>query len=197
MYNYLKCKFPLNLSDAEKNAINRDWEKIVFLTEPIDKKVGEFLIRKNGELCHNFTEYEKVDEDKIGEPGVIWNGTTYARIKNTRWDRVEFTGKISVKTEVISKQVDAGITIEFEFNNGYVVNHKPEIVLIDNSERLAHDQKIKQLAIKRANMYNSLYYRIYTNIIKSPMIKILRCIRTSLDLIQDLMWKLEQKINKL
>ena len=46
-------------------------------------------------------------------------------------------------------------------------------------------------------MYNSLYYRIYTNIIKSPMIKILRCIRTSLDLIQDLMWKLEQKINKL
>lgn len=196
MYNYLKCKYKLDISDTERDSINRDWEKIVFITEPIDNKVGEFLVRGNGELCHNVTEYEKVDDDKIGEPGVIWNGKEYAKIKNTRWDRLNFTGVIEVKTEVISKKIDAGITINFEFVKGYVVNHKVDIVLIDNAERLEHDRKIKQLAIKRAKVYNSLYYRIYNKCITTPILKILEKIRSVTAWLQDVIWKLEQKIKK-
>lgn len=196
MYNYLKCKYKLDISDTERDSINRDWEKIVFITEPIDNKVGEFLVRGNGELCHNVTEYEKVDDDKIGEPGVIWNGKEYAKIKNTRWDRLNFTGVIEVKTEVISKKIDAGITINFEFVKGYVVNHKVDIVLIDNTERLEHDRKIKQLAIKRAKVYNSLYYRIYNKCITTPILKILEKIRSVTAWLQDVIWKLEQKIKK-
>ena len=67
MYNYIKCKYKLNLTEEEKNSIERDWEKITFLCDPILGKVGEFLIRGNGELCHNVTEFEKVDDSEIGE----------------------------------------------------------------------------------------------------------------------------------
>jgi len=196
MYNYLKCKYKLDISDIERDSINRDWEKIVFITEPIDNKVGEFLVRGNGELCHNITEYEKVDDDKIGEPGVVWNGKEYAIIKNTKWERLDYTGSFDVKTEVIGKKVDAGITINFEFNRGYVVDHNVDIVLIDNKERLEHDKKIKDLAIKRVKRYNSLHYRIYNKCIITPILKILENIRNITAWLQDVIWKLEQKIKK-
>ena len=34
MYNYIKCKYPLNLTDTERDSIDRDWEHITFLCDP-------------------------------------------------------------------------------------------------------------------------------------------------------------------
>ena len=196
MYNYIKCKYSLKLSENEISSIDRDWTTITFLCDPILDKVGEFLIRGNGELCHNVTEFEKVDQEDIGEPGVIWNGTQYARIKSTEWMRVDFTGKFTIESQIISKTTDANIKIDFEFKNGYVVDDTPNIVLIDNKERLEHDKKIKQLAIKRAQKFNSNSYKAYECIVKKPLIKILHGIGYTGSYIQDIAWKLERKLNK-
>ena len=181
MYNYIKCKYNLDLSEEEKSSIDREFETITFLCDPILGKVGEFLIRGNGELCHNVTEFEKVKSDEIGEPGVVWNGSDYARIKSTEWERLDYTGEF---------------TIEFSFEKGYVVSHKPTIVLIDNQQRLEHDQKIKQLAIDRVNRLNSKSYKVYDMIIRKPLIKVLHGIGYLGSLIQDVAWKLERKLNK-
>ena len=60
------------------------------------------MIRSNGELCHNIVEYQQVENDQIGEPGVIWNGTTYARITNKEWKRIDYTGELEIKTQIIA-----------------------------------------------------------------------------------------------
>ncbi len=196
MYNYIKCKYKLNLTEEEKNSIERDWEKITFLCDPILGKVGEFLIRGNGELCHNVTEFEKVDDSEIGEPGVIWNGTGYARIKSTEWVHVNFSGKLKIESQIIAKTSDADIKIEFELRQGYVVDHTPNVVLIDNTDRLEHDKKIKQLAIIKAKKYNSNSYKMYNLILRKPLIKLLHGVGYTGSYIQDIAWKLEKKLNK-
>lgn len=196
MYNYIKCKYNLDLSEEEKSSIDREFETITFLCDPILGKVGEFLIRGNGELCHNVTEFEKVKSDEIGEPGVVWNGSDYARIKSTEWERLDYTGEFTIESQIISKITDADIKIEFSFEKGYVVSHKPTIVLIDNQQRLEHDQKIKQLAIDRVNRLNSKSYKVYDMIIRKPLIKVLHGIGYLGSLIQDVAWKLERKLNK-
>ena len=35
-------------------------------------------------------EYEKVNDEDIDKPGVIWNGTEYARVKNTDWSKIDY-----------------------------------------------------------------------------------------------------------
>ena len=196
MYNYIKCKYKLNLTEEEKNSIERDWEKITFLCDPILGKVGEFLIRGNGELCHNVTEFEKVDNSEVGEPGVIWNGTEYARIKSTEWQRIDLNDKITIETQIISKKTDADVKVEFEFEHGYVVSHKPSITLIDNQERLDHDKKVKEFAIKRAKRFNSPWYKAYNTLFRTPMLYLVRSIGYLGSYLQDLSWKLERQLNK-
>ena len=196
MYNYLKCKYVLDISDEEKSAIDRDWEKITFLCDPILGNIGEFLIRGNGELCHSQVDYEKVPDESIGEPGVIWNGTGYARIKSSDWVRVDLTGELKITTQIISKKTDASVEINFKFENGYVVSHKPNIVLIDNAERLAHDKKVKQFAIDRAKRLNSKWYRCYDMLVRLPIKKLLRCVGYVGSFLQDISWRLERQLNK-
>ena len=84
MNNYIKCKYPLGISDIDQEAINVDLETVNFLCKPIEEKLGDFLIRGNGELYHNVIEYEKVGSELAGEPGVLWNGTGYAKIKSKK-----------------------------------------------------------------------------------------------------------------
>lgn len=196
MYNYIKCKYKLNLTEEEKKSIERDWEKITFLCDPILGKVGEFFIRGNGELCHNVTEFEKVDDSEVGEPGVIWNGTEYARIKSTEWQRIDLNDKITIETQIISKKTDADVKIEFEFEHGYVVSHTPSITLIDNQERLDHDKKVKEFAIKRAKRFNSPWYKAYDTLFRTPMLYLVRSIGYLGSYLQDLSWKLERQLNK-
>lgn len=196
MYNYIKCKCELDISDSDKAAIDADLNKVTFLCNPIEGKVGEFLIRSNGELCHNVTEYEKAPSEEMGSPGVIWNGTDYARVKSTDWIRLDFSGDLEIETQIISKKTDASIKIKFEFANGYVRGHTPEVLLIDNTERLAHDETIKKLAIGHAEKLNSTSYRTFELLVKKPLTAIFRGTGYVGSYIQDIAWKLERKLNK-
>ena len=60
MNNYIKCKYKVDFSEEVLEKIDAEWEKLTYLCEPINKKHGDFLIRSNGELCHNIVEYEEV-----------------------------------------------------------------------------------------------------------------------------------------
>ena len=196
MYNYIKCKYPLEVTDEEKTAIDRDWDAITFLCDPILGKVGEFLIRGNGELCHNLTEYDKVSADQAGQPGVVWDGAGYARVKSTEWKRIDLSDTLTIETQIISKKTDADVKIEFKFENGYVVSHKPNITLIDNEQRLSHDKKVKELAIKRATRLNTKWYRTYDVCLRTPLLKLVRSIGYIGSYLQDFSWKLERQLNK-
>lgn len=197
MYNYIKCKYSVNLTDEEKEKLDRDIESLTFVCDAIENNIGEFLIRGNGELCHNTTEFEKVSPEEVGEPGVIWNGKEYAKVKNSEWVRVNFTGKTKIETQIISKKTDASFKIEFEFNQGYVVDHSVELLFIDNTERLAHDKKIKEIAVQRAKKYNSRSYRAYNSYVITPLVKVARVIGYVGSYLQDFSWYIEKKLNKL
>jgi hypothetical protein len=196
MYNYLKCKYDIKLSATDTEKLDRDVESITFLTKPINGKVGEFLIRSNGELCHNVTEYEPVSSEEIGTPGVIWNGVEYARVKNTDWLRVDYSDDLEIESQIISKKIDASIKVNFKFERGYVVSCEYTILFIDNTERLAHDDKIKKLAIKRAIKYNSFLYKFYCFLIRNPLIYIFRTFGYIGIYIQDVASKLEKLIKQ-
>ena len=196
MYNYIKCKYNIKLSEEDSEKLDREVDSITFLCDAINGKVGEFLIRGNGELCHNVTEYEKVDKSEIGEPGVIWNGTDYARIKNTEWVRIDYSDKLVIESQIISKKIDASIKVNFEFKSGYVVSCKHELLFIDNTKRLEHDKKIKNLAIKRAKRYNSKSYKIYSILFRNPLIYIFRTLGYIGSYIQDVSCTIEKLIIK-
>ena len=147
-------------------------------------------------MCHNVTEFEKVEDSELGQPGVIWNGSEYARIKSTEWQRIDLNAKLIIETQIISKKTDADIKVEFEFEHGYVVSHKPSITLIDNTERLSHDKKVKEFAIKRAKKFNSTWYKIYNKLFRTPMQYAIRSIGYLGSYLQDLSWKLERQLNK-
>jgi len=197
MNNYIKCKYLLNIEDELLNKIEVDLQETTFLCKPVNGKVGEFRIGSKGELFHNIVEYEKVDSEDVGKPGVIWNGTGYAKVKNTDWSKIDYTGELQIETHIIAKKTDASIKVTFDFKNGNVLDHKPEILLIDNSSRLSHDANIKKAAIERANRMNSSWYKFYKSVLISPMINICIYLRFPLVFCQELLIKLEQKLNKL
>ena len=164
MNNYIKCKYDVEFEDDVLEKVDAEFDKITFLCDTISNKYGDFLIRSNGELCHNIVEYQQVENDQIGEPGVIWNGTTYARITNKEWKRIDYTGELEIKTQIIAHKTDADIKIKFQIKNGYVTDAKSDVLLIDNTSRLNHTEKIKNIAIKRAKRMNTWYYKLYKNL---------------------------------
>jgi hypothetical protein len=194
--NYIKCKYSLNLTESDHDAIGVDLATVNFLCKPIGGKFGDFRVQRNGELCHNLIEYQSVDSSDAGKPGVIWNGTGYARVKSKTWDRVEFTGELEIETQIMAKNTDASLKVKFEFSNGYVVDHTCDVVLIDNASRLSHTENIKEQAINRAKRMNTRTYKVYKSCLINPLISICIYLRYPLIFCQELLMKLEQKLNK-
>ena len=195
MNNYIKCKYPIEIDDKILDKIDADLSETTFICKPIDGKLGEFRVGSKGELFHNVVEYEEVNDEDIDKPGVIWNGTGYAIVKNTDWSKIDFTGTLQIETHIISKKTDASIKIDFEFMRGNVVNHTPEILLIDNTSRLEHDTKIKNAAIQRAKRMNSTWYQLYSKLLIKPLVYICIILRYPLIYIQEFLIKLENKLN--
>ena len=197
MNNYIKCKYQVEFSEEVREKVNTEFDKLTYLCDPILNNYGDFLIRSNGELCHNIVEYEKVDKEELGNPGVIWNGTEYARIINKEWRRLDFTGELQIKTQIIAPQTDADVKINFNFKNGYVLEATPDVLLIDNTERLKHTDFIKKVAIKRAKRMNTWYYKLFKNLMINPLINICIYLRYPLIVCQDGLVELEKKLKKI
>lgn len=173
------------------------WDDVVFLTDSLSGKVGDFLIRSNKSLCHRVIEYEKVDGKSGDMTDAIWDGSGYSKIVSTDWKRIEYTGNFIARTTFLGKRYDADIEINFEIESGFVTSHEiTKLDVIDNTERKQHDQRIKELAIKKAQKMNTIYYRSYTTFIIKPMKGILRLFGTIGSYIQDIAWKFEKKLNK-
>jgi len=169
MYNYIKCKKKLDVSDEITEKLGITWPDITFIIEPLASRVGEFLIRSNGQLCHKVVVQEDVDESQIGEPGVIWGGTGYCRILSSDWESVQYTGNISVEATILGETADADVKIDFGVEDGFVLNHEVNLNLVDNAPRKEHDKRIKKLAIKRAKRMNTWWYRLYNSSIRKPL----------------------------
>ena len=197
MNNYLRCKYLLNLTEAKNEEIGVQLETVNFLCPSVNGKFGDFRIGENGELCHNLIEYQTVDQSEAGKRGVLWNGTGYAIVKSKEWVRLDYTGELEIETQIMAKKTDSDVKVNFEFSHGYVVAHTCDVVLIDNSERLKHTENIKKQAIKRAEKMNSRRYKIYKSCLINPLIAICIYLRYPLIFCQDLLIKLEQKLNKM
>ena len=72
-----------------------------------------------------------------------------------------------------------------------------DILLIDNTSRLSHDANIKKIAIKRAKRMNSNWYKFYRSVFINPSIYLCIYLRYPLVFLQEILIKLEQKLNKL
>ncbi len=197
MHNYIKCKKNLGISDDITKKLGISWEDTVFLIDMFDNHTGEFLIKESGKLFHRVTEVEKVPDSEIGEPGVIWGGTGYCRIKSSSWEILDYTGTIGTKANVLGKDSDADISITFEVKDGLVTSHDVDIKLIDNASRKEHDGRIKQCAIVRAKKMNTRRYRFFDIFIRKPLRWIARAFGYAGSFLQDISWKLERQINKL
>ena len=68
MNNYIKCKYQVEFSEEVREKVNTEFDKITYLCDPILNNYGDFLIRRNGELCHNIVEYQEVDKEELGKP---------------------------------------------------------------------------------------------------------------------------------
>ena len=169
---------------------------MIFLSDALGGKVGEFLIRSYGQLCHKVAEFEKVDDSEVGMPGVVWDGTGYSKIASTDWVKFEFTGQLDTKSTILGKTADADVEIKFEVEGGYVGNHEVvKLDVVDNTERKEHDKKIKQLAIERAKKMNTKSYRLYDTSVLKPIRYLARGVGYLGSFIQDLTWKIERKLN--
>lgn len=197
MHNYLKCKKNLDISTDITKKLDIVWEDTVFIIDAFDNRTGEFLIKDTGKLFHRVTEMEKVNESEIGEPGVIWGGTGYVRIKSSTWEWVEYTGDITTKASILGKDTDADISVKFNVENGLVISQDVDIKLIDNAGRKAHDQKIKQCAINRAKKMSTRRYKYFDIFIRIPLRVLARGIGWTGSFLQDISWKLERHLNKL
>lgn len=196
-YNYLKCRLDLDIPDDVTEKLGVEWSNVTFLVESVDGKLGEFLVRANGQFCHKSTETEKVDESKAGEPGVIWGGTGYCRIAFMEWKGMSISETVSVNTTILGKDADADMTIEFDVNEGYVTKHRvSRLNLVDNAPRKEHDGRIKEMAIKRAKKMNTRRHRVYDSVVRKPLRSIFRGLGYVGSFIQDVTWKLERKLNK-
>ena len=197
MYNYIKCRLDLDISDDITEKLGVIWSDVVFLSETIEGKVGEFLIRSNGQLCHKLAEFEKVDESEVGMPGVVWDGTGYSKIASTDWVKFDFTGELNTKSTILGKTSDADIEIIFKVESGYVRKHEVvKLDVMDNTERKSHDKKIKEHAIERAKKMNTWSYRLCDTSIRKPIKYVARGVGYLGSFIQDISWKIEQKLNK-
>ena len=49
---------------------------------------------------------------------------------------------------------------------------KSDVLLIDNTDRLNHTEKIKKIAIKRAKRMNTWYYKFIKNTIINTLVNI-------------------------
>lgn len=196
-YNYLKCRLDLDISDEATEKLGVNWSDVTFLTEKVDGKMGEFLIRANGQFCHKSVEVEKVDATRSGESGVIWGGTGYCRIAFMEWRGLSISEKVEVNTTILGKEADADIEIKFEVNNGYVIRHEvAKFELIDNAPRKEHDKRIKELAIKRAKRMNTRGYRLYDFVVRKPLRCIFRAFGYLGSYFSEWSWKLERKLYK-
>ena len=197
MYNYIKCRKDLDIPDDVTEKLGVIWSDVIFLADALEGKVGEFLIRSNGQLCHKVAEYEKVDASETGMPGVVWDGTGYSKIVTTDWVKFEFTGSLETKTTILGKTADADVEIKFEVESGYVSKHEVvKLDVVDNAERKEHDKKIKEHAIERAKKMNTRSYRLYDASIRKPIKYVARGVGYLGSFIQDISWKIEQKLNK-
>tara|TARA_A100001037_G_scaffold63293_1_gene55371 strand:+ start:73960 stop:74529 length:570 start_codon:yes stop_codon:yes gene_type:complete len=187
----------LDISDDVTEKLGVVWSDVIFLSEALSGKMGEFLIRSNGSLCHKTAEYEKVSESEVGMPDVVWDGTGYSKLITTNWTRVDYSGLLDVKTTILGKTSDADVELRFEIKNGYVASHDVvKLDVIDNAERKEHDRLIKKLAIERAQKMNTKTYQLYYSLVKRPLKFIVRLFGLLGSYIQDFSWKAEKKLNK-
>lgn len=197
MYNYIKCKKELDIPSDVTEKLDVMWDDVTFLVDAIGGTAGEFLIRETGQLCHNKSERETVDSSQAGQPGVIWGGAGYCKITSHGWKPLSYTGDVDVKTSILGETIDADVHVRFEVDAGYVVGHKiSKLELIDNSIRKNHDKKIKTLAINRVKEMNTLRYRLYDLLLRRPIIFTSRGVGYVASYVQDLVWKIERKLNK-
>ena len=74
---------------------------------------------------------------------------------------------------------------------------KSDVLLIDNTDRLNHTEKIKKIAIKRAKRMNTWYYKLIKNAIINPLVNICIYLRYPLIVCQDGLVELEKKLKKI
>ena len=98
-------------------------------------------------------------------------------------------------TSIIS--ISVALTANFEFKLGKLVGQKIDVKLIDNSARRKETDRIRQIVIDRETKKNKLSYKIVSLLVKKPLVEIIKFIRTGVVIVQEFLWSMERKLNKI
>lgn len=197
MINTIQSKIKLDISNEILDKLGIRTRDIKFECDIIDKKTGDFVIDNDKKLCHVFVEYQKVEGDDMLKSGVFWNGREYSRVVSSDLVGIDLDGNVVGKAFVVGKESDAEVTANFEFKLGKLVGQKIDVKLIDNSARRKETDRIRQIVIDRETKKNKLSYKIVSLLVKKPLVEIIKFIRTGVVIVQEFLWSMERKLNKI
>lgn len=197
MINTIQSKIRLDISNEILDKLGVRTRDIKFESNSVQGKTGDFVIDDDKKLCHIQVEYENVGDDDVLKSGVFWNGNEYSRVANTDLVGLNYDGDIQAKAFVIGKDADADIIANFKFRLGILMNQDIQVNLIDNSTRKQESERIKQIVIDRETKKNKLSYRIISMCFRKPLVEVVKFIRTGVAILQDILWGIERKLNKI
>ena len=197
MINTIQSKIRLDISNEILDKLGVRTRDIKFESNSVQGKTGDFVIDDDKKLCHIQVEYENVGDDDVLKSGVFWNGNEYSRVANTDLVGLNYGGDIQAKAFVIGKDADADIIANFKFRLGILMNQDIQVNLIDNSTRKQESERIKQIVIDRETKKNKLSYRIISMCFRKPLVEVVKFIRTGVAILQDILWGIERKLNKI
>ena len=180
MFDYIKCEYPLPLTDEIKEALpDQDWSEINFQTKSFDCTLENHTIEDDGQIYA-----ERLDR-YIDEEGELQE-------KEIGIEKLEWTGELLFYFDFFQEEHDLWIEFKALVWKGDI----KEIELyafrkIDNTSRLETQKKFTEAAEKTQEKYEKWWWRplkVWRSIVRFPMFLIRWC----LGLIVKFTWKLEK-----
>lgn len=197
MINTIQSKIKLDIPNEILDKLGVRTRDIKFESSSIQNKTGDFVIDDDSKLCHIIIEYEKVQDEDILKSGVFWNGREYSRAVNNDLVKLNYDGDVNATSFIVGKESDAEITAKFSFKLGVLMNQDIQVKLIDNSIRKQESERIRKIVIDRETKKNKLSYKLVSMCFKKPLVEVIKFTRTGVSIIQDVLWGIERKLNKI
>ena len=164
MFDYIKCDYPLPLTDEVKEKLpNEDWSEITFQTKSLDCFLETYTIEEDGQI------YAERKDRYIDEKGAFQE-------KEIGIEKVEYTGQLLFYFDFLQEDHDLWIEFKALVWKGDI----KEIELyafrkMDNTARLETQKKFQEAAEKSEQKYKKWWwkpFKLWCYIVKIPLFAI-------------------------
>ena len=180
MFDYIKCDYPLPLTDEIKGALpDEDWSEISFQTKSLDCALETYTIEEDGQIY-----VERVDR-YIDEKGIMIENPV--GIEKTEW-----TGRLLFYFDFFQEEHDLWIEFEALVWKGDIKEIKLYAFRkVDNKDRLEVQKKFADAAESREKKHQKWWWNLFKMwrlMVRVPLF----LVRWTLGAIVRFTWKLER-----